>query len=156
MVERISSATKLRSILNEMEKSPFLKKICDKQKHVAGNWDFDHLKSQLCQMILTFKNDAAIFVYFEKNEPVSIFAGLVSADWTCGKRGLNEVIWISVKPTLRGGFKVIQAAENFVAENDIDYFSCSYMCNGGDPRIQVFYLTNGFRLDTLSFVKSYK
>jgi len=34
--------------------------------------------------------------------------------------------------------------------------SMNYMCNGGDPRIQQFLMNNGFRLDTLSFVKNYK
>lgn len=156
MVKRISNITELRSVLSEMEQSPFLKKICDKQKHVAGDWNFNHLKDQLCQMLLSFKTEAVMLVFFEKEKPVSLFAGLICSDWACGKRGLNEVVWVSVYPTLRGGFKVIQAAEKLIAENNIDFFSCSYMCNGGDPRVQQFYLTNGFRLDTLTFVKNYK
>lgn len=156
MVKRITQVKELRSILDKMEQSDFLKKICEKQKHVAGNWDFNHLKEQLSQMLLTFRNGAVIFVFFDKEEPVSIFAGLAIEDWACGKRGLNEIIWVSVKPNLIGGIKVLQEAEKYIVENSIDFFSCSYMCNGGDPRIQSFLMNSGFRLDTLNFVKNYK
>ena len=156
MVKRITSVSELRSILDKIDSTDFVKKICEKQKHVSGEWDINHLKSQLCQMILAFGDDALILVYFHKDKPVSIFAGLVSLDWACNKKGLNEIVWISANPTLRGGFKVIEAAEKFVVENGIDFFSCSYMCNGGDPRVQMFYMNSGFRLDTLTFVKNYK
>jgi len=156
MIKRIISAVELRKILNEMEESPFLKKVCDKQKHVAGDWNLSHFKDQMAQMLLSFKTEALMLVYFEKEKPVSFFAGLVSTDWACGKRGLNEIAWISVRPTLKGGFKVIEEAEKFVVDNGIDFFSCSYMCNGGDPRVQMFYMNSGFRLDTLTFVKNYK
>lgn len=156
MIKRITTAKELRSVLDEMEKSDFLKKICEKQKHIAGSWDFEHLKSQLTQMLLTFRNGAVIFVSFENEKPVSIFAGLTIEDWACNKRGLNEIIWVSTSPTLLGGVKVLQAVEKHIVENDIDFLSCAYMCNGGDPRIQAFYMNNGFRLDTLNFVKNYK
>lgn len=156
MVKRITTVADLRSVLDEMERSEFLKKICEKQKHVAGDWNFEHLKDQLNQLLLCFRGNAVIFVYFEEEKPVSIFAGLATEDWACNKRGLNEIIWISCQPTLLGGLKVLQAVEKHIVENNIDFLSCSYMCNGGDPRVQSFYMNNGFRLDTLNFVKNYK
>lgn len=156
MVKRITQAKELRAILEKMENGDFLKNICSKQKHVVGDWNLNHLKEQLCQLHLVFNDKAVIFVNFENDVPTSIFAGLVSEDWACGKTGLNEIIWVSSTRSFAGGIKVLQEVEKYIVEKGVDFLSCSYMCNGGDPRVQMFYANNGFRLDTLNFVKSYK
>lgn len=139
-----------------MDGTELLKKICSVQKHVSGEWDLNHLKSRLIEMLLTLKDNAVIFVYFRDEKPNSIFAGYVSLDWACNKKILNEVVWVTVGKARFDGIKVLQAAENFILENSIDSMNCSYMCHGGDPRLQLFLTTNGFQLDTLSFVKNYK
>jgi hypothetical protein len=115
------------------------------------------LRDQLIQLLLVFKQNAVIFINYEKDkQPVSLFAGMITEDWACGKLGLNEIAWITVDKSHLGGVKVLQAVENLIKELNIDFLSCNYMCNGGDPRVQAFYLNNGFRLDTLTFVKNYK
>jgi hypothetical protein len=81
---------------------------------------------------------------------------MVTEDWACGKLGLNEILWVSIDKTRLGGVKVLQAVESVIKELNIDFLSSNYICNGGDPRVQAFYLNNGFRLDTLTFVKNYK
>lgn len=156
MVKRITDIKELRSILDEMERGDRLKAILKQQKHVAGDWDINHLKDQLHQILLGFKDNAVIFVYFRDGKPNSIFAGIVTKDWACGKTGLNEIIWVTVNKSRLDGFKIIEAVEQHIMAKGIDFLSCHYMCNGGDPRVQMFYMNNGFRLDTLSFVKRYK
>jgi len=157
MTKRITSASELRKILDEMENGGLIEKIRNKQKHVAGDWNPQHLKDQLIQLLLIFKQNAVIFVHFENGKkPVSIFAGMITEDWSCGKTGLNEIHWLTVDKSKLGGVKVLQAVEKLIKELNIDFLSCNYMCNGGDPRIQAFYINNGFRLDTLTFVKNYK
>ena len=139
-----------------MKDSEGLKKIINGQSHIAGPWNLDHLQDQLTQLLLVFKNDAVIVCFFENDEPVSLFAGIISKDWACGKTGLSEIVWISVRPTMFGGLRVLQEVEKIIVENKVDFLSMNYMCNGGDPRLQGFYMANGFRLDTLSFVKNYE
>lgn len=156
MVKRILDIKELRSILTEMEQGDLLQKVLKKQRHVAGDWNIDHLKDQIYQILLSFKENAVIFVYFDESKPVSIFVGIVTQDWACGKMGLNEIIWVSTTKSGIGGFKVIEAVEQHIVAKGIDFLSCHYMCNGGDPRIQMFYMNNGFSLDTLTFVKRYK
>ena len=156
MVKRIVDIKELRSILVVMERGDMLQRVLKKQRHVAGDWNLDHLKDQIYQTLLSFKENAVIFVYFHKDKPVSIFVGIVTQDWACGKMGLNEVIWVSVGKSSVGGFKVIEAVEQHIVAKGIDFLSCQYMSNGGDPRIQMFYMNNGFNLDTLTFVKRYK
>lgn len=156
MVKRILDIKELRSILTEMEQGDLLQKVLKKQRHVAGDWNIDHLKDQIHQILLSFKENAVIFVYFDNGKPVSIFVGIVTQDWACGKMGLNEIIWVSTTKSRIGGFKVIEAVEQHIVAKGIDFLSCQYMCNGGDPRIQMFYMNNGFNLDTLTFVKRYK
>ena len=156
MVKRILDIKELRSILTEMEQGDLLQKVLKKQHHVAGDWNIDHLKDQIHQILLSFKENAVIFVYFDNGKPVSIFVGIVTQDWACGKMGLNEIIWVSTTKSGIGGFKVIEAVEQHIVAKGIDFLSCQYMCNGGDPRIQMFYMNNGFSLDTLTFVKRYK
>lgn len=156
MVKRILDIKELRSILTEMEQGDLLKKVLSKQRHIAGDWNIDHLKDQIYQILLSFKENAVIFVYFYKNKPVSIFVGIVTQDWACGKMGLNEIVWVSVGKSGIGGFKVIEAVEQHIMAKGIDFLSCHYMSNGGDPRIQMFYMNSGFNLDTLTFVKRYK
>ena len=156
MIKRVTAAAELRLILDEMENGPRLKKICSQQKHVTGEWDFNHLKSRLIQHLLLLKNEMVIFVYYRDSKPNTIFAGYVSEDWACNKTGLHEIIWVTVDKSFLDGVKILQEVEKFIAEKNIDYLECSYMCNGGDPRVQSFYAMNGFRLDTLSFVKNYK
>jgi len=70
MVKRIISTLALKPILQKMKDSKGLKKILDKQGHVAGRWDLDHLENQLIQLLLVFKNDAVIVCYFDKDQPV--------------------------------------------------------------------------------------
>ena len=156
MIKRIISTSSLRPILQKMKDSQGLKKILEKQGHVAGHWNINHLSDQLVQLLLVFKNDAVIVCYFEEEEPISLFAGIISKDWACGKTGLSEIVWVSIKPTMFGGFKVLQEVEKIIVEKKIDFLSMNYKCNGGDPRLQGFYMANGFRLDTLSFVKNYE
>ena len=156
MVKRILDIKELRSILTEMEQGDLLQKVLKKQRHVAGDWNIDHLKDQIHQILLSFKENAVIFVYFDNGKPVSIFVGIITQDWACGKMGLNEIIWVSTAKSGIGGFKVIEAVEQHIVAKGIDFLSCQYMCNGGDPRIQMFYMNNGFSLDTLTFVKRYK
>ena len=157
MTRRITSGSELRKILDEMENGGLVEKLRAKQKHVAGDWDIKHLKDQLIQLVLVFKQNAVVFVHFENGKkPVSIFAGMITEDWACGKLGLNEILWVTVDKSKLGGVKVLQAVENVIKELNIDFLSCNYICNGGDPRVQAFYINNGFRLDTLTFVKNYK
>ena len=157
MTKRITSATELRQALEIMKKGERLTKVVSQQKHIAGDWNLDHLQDQLIQLLLVFKQNAVIFINYEKNkQPVSLFAGMITEDWACGKLGLNEIAWVTVDKSQLGGVKVLQAVENLIKELNIDFLSCNYMCNGGDPRVQAFYLNNGFRLDTLTFVKNYK
>lgn len=156
MVKRIISTSTLKPILKKMKDSEGLKKIINGQSHIAGPWNLDHLQDQLTQLLLVFKNDAVIVCFFENDEPVSLFAGIISKDWACGKTGLSEIVWISVRPTMFGGLRVLQEVEKIIVENKVDFLSMNYMCNGGDPRLQGFYMANGFRLDTLSFVKNYE
>jgi len=156
MIKRITTASELRTILDTMEDGPRLKKICDQQKHVAGDWDFKHLKSQLISHLMLLRDKMVVFVYFRNDKPNTIFAGYVSEDWGCNKTGLHEIIWVTADKSFLDGIRIIQEVEKFISENALDYLECSYMCNGGDPRVQSFYAMNGFRLDTLSFVKNYK
>jgi len=157
MTKRITSATELRQALEIMKKGERLAKVISHQKHIAGDWNLDHLRDQLIQLLLVFKQNAVIFINYEKDkQPVSLFAGMITEDWACGKLGLNEIVWITVDKSQLGGVKVLQAVENLIKKLNIDFLSCNYMCNGGDPRVQGFYLNNGFRLDTLTFVKNYK
>jgi hypothetical protein len=157
MTKRITSATELRQALEIMKKGERLTKVISQQKHIAGDWNLDHLQDQLIQLLLVFKQNAVIFINYEANkQPVSLFAGMITEDWACGKLGLNEIAWVTVDKSQLGGVKVLQAVENLIKELNIDFLSCNYMCNGGDPRVQAFYLNNGFRLDTLTFVKNYK
>lgn len=156
MIKRIISTSSLKPILQKMKDSDGLKKIINSQSHVAGSWNIEHLQDQLIQLLLVFKNDAVIVCYFENDEPVSLFAGIVSKDWACGKTGLSEIVWLSIRPTMFGGLRVLQEVEKIIVEKKIDFLSMNYMCNGGDPRLQGFYMANGFRLDTLSFVKNYE
>lgn len=156
MTKRIISASDLRKILLKMKDSQHLEKILNKQSHVAGKWDIDHLIEQLVQLVLVFKQNAVVVCYFKDGEPTSIFAGLISEDWACGKLGLTEIVWVSVEPSMFGGFRILQEVEKIITHQKIDFLSMNYMCNGGDPRIQQFFMNNGFRLDTLSFVKNYK
>jgi hypothetical protein len=157
MTKRITSVVELRRILDEMKKGEKISAITNSQKYVIGDWDIEYIKDQLINLLANFHQNAVIFVYFKnKVKPTSIFAGLISEDWSCKKTGLNEIHWFSVDKSQLGGIKVLQAAENVVKTLNLDFFACSYMCNGGDPRIQAFYINNGFRLDTLTFVKNYK
>ncbi len=156
MVKRIMDIKELRSILTEMEQGDLLQKVLKKQRHVAGDWNIDHLKDQIYQILLSFKENAVVFVHFENDKPTSIFVGIITQDWACGKMGLNEIIWVSTSKSGIGGFRVIEAVEKHIVAKGIDFLSCHYMSNGGDPRIQMFYMNNGFSLDTLTFVKRYK
>ena len=103
-----------------MDGTELLKKVCSTLKHVAGEWDINHLKSRLIEMLLAMKDNAVIFVFFRDEKPNSIFAGYVGLDWACGKKILTEVIWVTVGKTNFDGVKVLQAAENFILENSID------------------------------------
>jgi hypothetical protein len=156
MTKRIINASDLRKILLKMKDSPHLEKILNKQGHVAGKWDIEHLIEQLVQLVLVFKQNAVVVCHFDGDKPTSLFAGLISEDWACAKLGLTEIVWVSVEPSLFGGFRVLQEVEKIIVHQKVDFFSMNYMCNGGDPRIQSFLMNNGFRLDTLSFVKNYK
>lgn len=156
MIKRIEKVAELREILDQMEKSDRLDLVLKTHKHVAGDWDLSHLKSELSHLLLSFRDNAVIYVYFRDGKPNSIFAGLISQDWACGKTGLNEIIWVTSGKSFLDGIIVLQEVEKLVAQRGLDYLSCHWMCNGGDPRVQMFYMNNGFRLDTLTFVKNYK
>jgi len=156
MIKRIEKISELKEVLVALKNNKNLGKITEKQKHIAGDWNIDHLIEQMTLLLLTFKSNAVFVCYFKDEKPASFFAGLISEDWSCGKKGLSEIVWLSVESTMFGGVRVLQEVEKIILEKNIDFLSINYMCNGGDPRIQGFYMNNGFRLDTLNFVKNYK
>jgi hypothetical protein len=156
MIKRITTAAELRPVLDELAKMDRTEMVMKSCKHVAGDWDINHLKAELTQLLVSFRENAVVYVYFRDNKPNSIFAGIISSDWVCNKTGLNEIIWVSCGKSFLDGVLVLKEVEKLVAERGLDFLSCHWMCNGGDPRVQMFYINNGFRLDTLTFVKNYK
>lgn len=156
MIKRINSVAELHTALSDMESGERLKKICSAQKHVDGDWDLTHLKSSLCEMFATNESLCLAVAYYRDGKANSLFFGLISPSTASGKLGLHEIIWVTSGKSSLDGIKVMQEVEKFIQEKKISYLQASYMCNGGDPRVQLFYLNNGFRLDTLSFVKNYE
>jgi hypothetical protein len=156
MVKRVVKASELKAILDEMSLTERIQNICKIQKHWGAEWDLNYLKDRLVTALLTLKDDAVFFVYFRDGKPNSIFAGFVSSDWVSGRRGVQEIIWVTCGKSYLDGIKVISAVEEFIQQRSLDFLNCSYISHGGDPRVQMFYMNNGFNVDTLNFVKNYK
>ena len=157
MVKRITTIAELRTLSSQMkEKSEAIAKITKHQGHVLGDWDVDYIHDQIISSFLINKEKCVIVVYYKDNKPASLFTGLISKDLSCNKVGLYETHWFTVVPTMFGAIRILQEVEKIILEKNIDFLSMTYMCNGGDPRIQGFYMNNGFRLNTLSFIKNYK
>lgn len=157
MVKRINTISELKTLSSQMkEEAQAIGKITKKQKHVLGDWDVDHIHDQIISSFLLQKDKSVIIAYYKDGKPASLFTGLISKDFSCNKLGLYETHWFTVRPTMFGAIRILQEVEKIILEKNIDFLSMTYMCNGGDPRIQGFYMNNGFRLNTLSFVKNYK
>jgi hypothetical protein len=157
MVKRITTISELRSLcLQIRENSGAIAKITKHQKHIFGEWDIDHIQDQILSSFLINKENSVIVAYYKDSKPASLFTGLISKDFSCNKLGLFETHWFTIRPSMFGAVRILQEVEKIILEKNIDFLSMTYMCNGGDPRVQGFYMNNGFRLNTLSFVKNYK
>lgn len=157
MVKRITTISELKTLCAQIkEQSEAIAKITKNQKHIFGDWNIDHIQDQVISSFLLNKDKSIIVAYYKDNKPASVFTGLISKDFSCNKIGLFETHWFTVIPTMFGGIRILQEVEKIILEKNIDFLSMTYMCNGGDPRIQGFYMNNGFRLNTLSFIKNYK
>jgi hypothetical protein len=157
MVKRITTISELKTLSSEMKKeADTIAKITKNQKHVFGEWNIDHIHDQVLSSFILNKDKSVIVAYYKDDKPASVFTGLIAKDFSCNKIGLFETHWFTVRPTMFGGTRILQEVEKIILEKNIDFLSMTYMCNGGDPRIQGFYMNNGFRLNTLSFIKSYK